>query len=288
LWARDQQQYRMQHISQLLSQAIAQGLPRIDVQMLMLHACGQAHMQRAWLIAHDQDILSLAQWTQWQQAVQRRLNGEPVAYILGYKEFYSLRLKVNSHVLDPRDDTETLVDWALALLPLDQTCTVLDLGTGSGAIALAIQAQRPAARVTATEASPQALAVAQTNAVAHQLPVHFVLTDQNDPHWLSRLSDERFDLIISNPPYIAQGDAHLSALKHEPEMALSSGIDGLNAIRSITAHARAHLTVGGWLLLEHGFDQAERVAQLLSAHGFQAPQTRLDLVGQQRCTGAQA
>jgi release factor glutamine methyltransferase len=284
---KDQQQYRMHCISQLLSQAIAQGLSRIDAQMLMLHACAQTHMQRAWLIAHDQDILSPSEWTLWQQAVQRRLLGEPVAYILGFKEFYSLRLSVSSHVLDPRDDTETLVDWALELLPLAQSCNVLDLGTGSGAIALAIQAQRPEAKVTATEASLQALTTAQTNALSHQLPVRFVLTDQNDPHWLSRLRDERFDLIISNPPYIACGDSHLPSLRHEPNMALSSGIDGLNAIRSIVTHARAHLNLGGWLLLEHGFDQAERVSQLLVTQGFQTPQTRYDLAGQPRCTGAQ-
>ncbi len=277
----------MPSISELLHLAIKQGLPRIDAQMLMLHACGQADMQRAWLIAHDQDMLNLDQSALWQQALQRRLEGEPIAYILGYKEFYGLRLNVSRDVLDPRDDTETLVDWALSLLPLQQTYKVLDLGTGSGAIALAIQAHRPSAQVTATDASPQALAVAQANAQAYQLPVRFVLTDREDPHWLSRLTGQRFDLIVSNPPYIAQGDAHLSALKHEPEMALSSGTDGLDAIRSICAHARAHLNEHGWLLLEHGFDQAEHVAGLLLAHGFQTPQTKHDLAGQPRCTGAQ-
>jgi release factor glutamine methyltransferase len=214
------------------------------------------------------------------------LQGEPVAYITGHKEFYGLRLKITPDVLDPRDDTETLVDWALELIPADRPFKVLDLGTGSGAVALAISKQRPLAQVTATDASAAALAVAQANAASLKLPVHFVLADAQDANWLSCLDGEVFDLIVSNPPYIAEGDAHLPALKYEPAMALTSGQDGLDAIRSIVSHAKNHLSVGGWLLMEHGYDQAAISLQLLSDCGFVQGVTRQDLAGVDRCTGA--
>jgi release factor glutamine methyltransferase len=268
-----------------LQSAQAAGLARIDAQMLLLHACGRDPLDRAWLAAHASDALSPEQLGAWQDAFARRLSGEPVAYLLGFKEFYGLRLKVDAGVLDPRDDTETLVDWALELVPKDRPFKVLDLGTGSGAIALAIKSQRPLAQVSATDASPAALAVAQANSQALGLPVRFVLADVQSPDWFSCLQGERFDLIVSNPPYIAEGDAHLAALRHEPAMALTSGQDGLDAIRSIASHAPEHLTAGGWLLFEHGYDQARVTTELLRGRGFEQAASRPDLAGVDRCSG---
>jgi release factor glutamine methyltransferase len=277
----------MPRIFELLQQAQQQNLARMDAQLLLLHACERPRQDRAWLLAHDRDEATAEQFARWQTALQRRLNGEPVAYITGYKAFYGLDLKVSAAVLDPRDDTETLVDWALELIPKDQPFKVLDLGTGSGAIALAIQSQRPLAQVTATDASAAALQVAQSNAAAHELPVRFVQADAKQPNWFSALPGEEFDLIVSNPPYIAEGDAHLAALKHEPALALTSGADGLDAIRSIIAHAKSHLSPGGWLLLEHGYDQADLVRELMKKmHGAQIHSHR-DLNGIERCTGGQ-
>jgi release factor glutamine methyltransferase len=272
-------------IQNLLQQAQAAPLARIDAQMLMLHACGQSAYDRAWLLAHAQDALTPEQTQRWMSFCTRRLGGEPVAYITGYKEFYGLRLAVSKDVLDPRDDTETLVDWALALIPLDSAFRVLDLGTGSGAIALALKSQRPLAQLTATDASSAALAVAQSNAQRLELDVRFVQADAGQANWLSALPRQQFDLIVSNPPYIAEGDAHLSHLQHEPRMALSSGADGLEAIRSISAHAPQHLKPGGWLLLEHGFDQASLVQSILKRNGFTSLTSQLDLSQIARCTG---
>ncbi len=278
----------MQHhtLEHLLKTALTSGLARLDAQMLLLHACGQDPLNRAWLLAHAQDARPPAQAALAEQYFQRRLNGEPVAYIVGFKEFYGLRLSVDSRVLDPRDDTETLVDWALELLPLNQSVQVLDLGTGSGAIALAIKHQRPLAQVTATDASVDALAVASFNAANLGLPVNFILADQARLNWFAALTNQRFDLIVSNPPYIAEGDAHLAALTHEPSLALKSGKDGLDAIRSIIAYAPQHLEPAGWLLLEHGYEQAEAVRSLFEQTRFFHISTRIDLGGQPRCTGA--
>jgi release factor glutamine methyltransferase len=271
----------------LLEQARQQKLPRVDAQLILLHACQRPLHDRAWLLAHDQEQATAEQLTRWQIALQRRLQGEPVAYITGRKAFYGLELNVNASVLDPRDDTETLVDWALTLIPPQQEFRVLDLGTGSGAVALAIQSERPSAQVTATEASGQALELARSNAAAHSLAVRFVQTDADQSNWFHALSDEQFDLIVSNPPYIAEGDAHLAALKHEPAMALTSGADGLHAIGNIIMHAHRHLSHGGWLLLEHGHDQARRVQEKMRACGFSCITSRQDLAGIQRCTGGQ-
>jgi release factor glutamine methyltransferase len=272
-------------IAHLLQAAEKNGLPRIDAQMLMLHACEQDTLSRAWLIQHDRDALSTEQLARWESAVQRRQQGEPVAYITGYKEFYGLRLHITPDVLDPRDDTETLVDWALELIPQDKPFKVLDLGTGSGAIAIAIQSQRPWAAVTATDASPAALQVAQGNARLHHFNIRFVLAQASEPNWLAAVGYEPFDLIVSNPPYIAQGDAHLQALSHEPALALASGTDGLQALRSITSNAPHHLRAGGHLLLEHGFAQAQAVRDLLSRYHYTDVQSRQDLQGHPRCSG---
>lgn len=259
-----------------------QGLPRLEAQMLLLHALGRAPQDRAWLLAHDADALPAHTATQLQTLANRRLAGEPMAYLLGRKDFHGLTLQVDARVLDPRDDTETLVDWALALLPTTAPCRVLDLGTGSGAIALAIARQRPLANVVAVDASADALAVAADNAQRLGLPVEL-----RHGNWFEPVAGQAFDVIVSNPPYIAEGDPHLPALAHEPRAALVSGADGLDDIRHLIAHAPPHLLPGGWLLLEHGWDQAAAVRDLLAAAGFAAVQSRRDLAGIERCSGGQ-
>ncbi|WP_353236708.1 peptide chain release factor N(5)-glutamine methyltransferase [Limnohabitans sp.] len=267
-------------VDQCLRQAQSLDLARVDAQMLLLHSLQRPLHDRAWLLVHDSDTLSPAQEAAWQDALQRRLQGEPVAYITGRKDFFGLTLAVDARVLDPRPDTEILVEWALELLPSGQTARALDLGTGSGAVALALQHQRPAAQVTAVDASAGALAVAGANAQRLNLPVHCVLS-----HWMDDVPGP-FDLIVSNPPYVAEGDPHLAALTHEPLSALTSGADGLDDIRQIIAQAPSRLAPGGWLLLEHGWDQAAPVQALLRSAGFEEVQSRRDLDGIERCTGA--
>jgi release factor glutamine methyltransferase len=271
--------HALSSVAQCLRQAQTQGLARVDAQMLLLHALTRPLHDRAWLLAHDTDLLTDAQQHRWDQALQRRLQGEPVAYITGYKDFFGLTLKVDARVLDPRPDTEILVEWALELLTAGQPARVLDLGTGSGAVALALQHQRPAAQVTAVDASADALAVASANAQRLNLPVQCVQS-----HWMNAVPGQ-FDLIVSNPPYVADGDPHLAALTHEPLQALTSGADGLDDIRQIIAQARSRITPGGWLLLEHGWDQAAAVQALLTQAEFTEVQSRQDLAGVDRCTG---
>lgn len=275
-------------LAECLRQAQARGLARVDAQILLLHSLQRPLHDRAWLLAHDSDALSPEQEASWQDALQRRLQGEPVAYITGRKDFFGLTLAVDARVLDPRPDTETLVEWALACLPESAPETrsprTLDLGTGSGAVALALQHARPDATVWAVDASEDALAVARANAARLQLSVQFMASD-----WLSAVDVQltgRFDLIVSNPPYVAEGDPHLAALTHEPLQALTSGPDGLDDIRQIIAQAPTFLTPGGWLLLEHGWDQAAPVQALLREAGFVQVQSRRDLGGIERCTGA--
>jgi release factor glutamine methyltransferase len=263
-----------------LQAALDKGLERIAAQMLLLHALGQPTSNRAWLMSHDTDELTPVQQQMLDDLIQRRLSGEPVAYIVGSKEFFGLNLKVTSAVLVPRPDTECLVEWALDVLPLSSS-SVLDLGTGSGAIGLAIKHSRPNSEVTLVDASEAALAVACGNAISLGLTVCALQSD-----WLKNVpSDERFDVIVSNPPYIADGDTHLAALEHEPLMALTSGMDGLAAIRRIVQDAPRYLKRGGWLLLEHGYDQAAAVRALLLAQGFEQVSSRLDLNDIPRCSG---
>ena len=275
-------------LAQALSHATTRGLARLDAQWLLLHALGRPTQGRAWLLTHDTDTMTPAQQTTFDVAVQRRCNGEPLAYITGTREFFGLPLQVDARVLDPRPDTETLVEWALSRLPLPlgegrgdgmPPPTILDLGTGSGAIALALQHAHPDMHVTAVDASPDALTVARANALALNLPVEFIQS-----HWLQNVTG-KFHLIVSNPPYIPAADPHLAALHHEPLQALASGADGLDDIRQIITQARAHLYPGGWLLLEHGYDQAEPVRAFLAAAGFEQVQSRLDLNGIERCSG---
>lgn len=268
-----------QNLAQTLAQAKAQGLDHLEAQTLLLYALGQDVHDRAWLLLHDQDQPSNQALTLFNALVQRRLQNEPIAYLTGSQAFHGLNLFVDARVLVPRPDTETLVDWTLALnLP---QARVLDLGTGSGAVALALKQAQPTWALSAVDLSPEALAVAQLNAQGLGLAVQF-----SQSHWLNGVQGQ-FDLIVSNPPYIAEGDPHLAALASEPRQALVSGADGLDAIRQIVSQAPSHLVAGGWLLLEHGFDQATACQQLLSQAGFVQVQSRKDLAGIQRCTGGQ-
>jgi release factor glutamine methyltransferase len=282
-------------VAQALRWAQAQSIDRLDAQLLVLAALGRGQHERAWLLAHDTDALPDAVHTTLQAAVLRRAAGEPLAYITGHKEFFGLDLQVDARVLVPRPDTETLVEWALELLSPSPSDTatrssptashparVVDLGTGSGAIALALKHTRPDLQVSAVDFSTDALTVAQANARRLQLDVQFA-----QGSWLDGLRGQHFDLIVSNPPYIASADHHLTALKHEPLQALASGADGMDDIRTIIDQAGAHLDPGGWLLLEHGYDQAAAVRTLLADAGLQLAQSRRDLAGIERCSGAQ-
>lgn len=268
-------------LAQALASALAAGLDRLDAQLLLGHVLGRP---RAWLIAHDTDPLLDTQAALFEGLYRRRATGEPLAYLVGQREFHGLTLQVSPAVLVPRPDTETLVDWALELLTRSPGVPgqprVLDLGTGSGAVALAIKHRHPSARVTAVELSRDALAVAQANSSRLGLDIEFLAGD-----WWAPVAERTFDLVVSNPPYISEGDQHLDALKYEPSMALTPGGDGLDAIRAIAAGAAEHVVSAGWLLLEHGWDQAEPVRQILVSAGFETVSTRKDLAGQPRCTG---
>jgi release factor glutamine methyltransferase len=260
----------------------------------MLHALGRSQSDRAWLITHDDEVLSEPTTLAFRALCQRRLAGEPLAYIVGSKPFFGLDLLVDQRVLVPRPDTETLVEWtlelALTLAPNpDKNTSVLDMGTGSGAIAFALKSVRPDWQVTALDASSDALAVAQNNAKRLNLNVNFLQSSWFEALATSKTTkfDLKFDMIVSNPPYIVEGDWHMAALSHEPKQALTSGADGLDDIRQIVAQAPDFLTSGGWLLLEHGFDQAAAVCDLLTQRGFVQVQSRLDLGQIERCSGGQ-
>ena len=256
------------------------GADRLDAHLLLTKVLARS---RSWLIAHDEEPLTGDQVATLDQLLTQRVQGVPMAYLMGEREFHGLTLKVTPDVLDPRPDTETLVDWALEILPTeehDHTTTVLDLGTGSGAIALALKAARPHCQVWATDISPVALRVAQENAQRLGLEVTF-----SRRNWLEGLTDQRFDLIVSNPPYIDAHDPHLVNLHAEPRSALTPGLDGLRDLRTLVSTAGQHLTPGGWLLLEHGWDQSQAVCQGLAGAGFDQVTTRRDLSGQHRCSG---
>ncbi|CAD5374157.1 N5-glutamine methyltransferase, modifies release factors RF-1 and RF-2 [Rubrivivax sp. A210] len=265
-------------IAKALVQARASGVARLDAQLLLAHLLQR---NRAWLLAHDDAVLTPPQAVAWTALLARRAAGEPLAYLVGECEFRGLALKVSPAVLVPRPETELLVEWALERLPSAPAATVIDLGTGSGAVALAVKNAAPGAKVTATDASPTALAVAQANAERHALALTL---SQGD--WWSAVPGQRYGLALSNPPYIAAGDPHLAALVHEPATALTPGGDGLDALRRLIDGAPAHLQPGAWLLLEHGHDQHEAVQALLTACGFGQAETRRDLAGLARCTGA--
>ena len=266
------------NVAEALAAAGALGLDRLDAQLLLLHALGRAPGERAWLLAHDGDALPDAVGQDFLHLAQRRAGGEPVAYLTGEKEFFGLPLRVDARVLVPRPDTETLMDWALEVLAPVREPRIVDLGTGSGAIALALQSARADAVVEAVDRSADALAVAEANAKRLGLPVRF-----RQARWLDGAG--RYDLVVSNPPYVAEGDPHLPALRHEPREALAAGPDGLDDLRAIVAAAPAHLLPGGWLLLEHGWNQAAAVRALLLEAGFTEVSTRTDLAGMDRCSG---
>lgn len=273
---------------QALEIAQALGLDRLDAHLLLLHSLGKTESDRAWLLAHDDDPLEASTASTFHALTLRRAAGEPLAYIVGYKEFFGLKLKVDSRVLIPRPDTETLVEWALDILQaptFSGRARILDLGTGSGAVALALARSLSAAghtpSVLALDASAGALAVAADNARGLKLDVQFVLS-----HWFEKVST-RFHLIASNPPYVASQDAHLADLLHEPIEALASGCDGLEDIRNIIQDAPDHLDQGAWLLLEHGYDQSVAVRELLARRGFVQIQSRCDIAGIARCSGGQ-
>lgn len=272
-------------VDDALQSARALGIERLDAQLLLAHVLGHS---RAWLLAHGDDALTDDRAAAFEALARRRATGEPFAYLVGEREFHGLSLQVGPAVLVPRPDTETLVDWALALLEGElrevERPALLDLGTGSGAIALALKSGCPRARVWAGERSADALAIARANATRLGLDVRFAHGD-----WWDALTREpdvpAFDLVASNPPYIAADDPHLAALTHEPLAALVADDDGLADIVRIAAGARGRLRPGGWLLFEHGWEQADAVQAILRRAGFGGVETRADIEGRARCTG---
>jgi len=248
--------------------------PRLDAELLLAEALGvpRSHL-RAAPEAHPDDAAT----ARFAALLARRAAGEPVAYLLGRREFWSLELEVGPAVLVPRPETELLVSEALQRIPVGTAARLLDLGTGSGAIALALKHERPDAAVTAVERSPAALAVARRN--AHRLRLEVELLEGD---WFAPLGGRRFDAIVANPPYVARADPHLAALRHEPLAALTAGADGLDDLRRIVAAAPAHLAPGGWLLVEHGADQGRSVRELFAAAGFDRVGTAADGAGRAR------
>lgn len=275
-------------LDDLLREARDAGVDRLDAQCLAAHHLGRP---RVWVLAHGDEPLEPAAASALRDSLALRAQGYPLAYLVGEREFHGLTLRVTPDTLIPRPDTETLVEWALERLSAwrdGRTAPgsdlrgpqVLDLGTGSGAIALAIKHDFPAAKVTAVDLSEAALAVARTNGLRLGLEVEWLQGD-----WLTPVVGRRFDLIVCNPPYIDADDPHLDALRDEPAAALTPGTDGMAALRQIVQDSPAGLQPGGWLLLEHGFQQAPAVRQALMEAGYREPCTRHDLAGQPRCTG---
>lgn len=266
-----------------LAEARRLGVARLDAQLLLSWLLERP---RSWLLAHDDAPLGASQVAHLCDALSQRAQGVPLPYLTGEQMFCGLALAVAPGVLVPRPETEGLVEWALERLHEHglhhphQTPAVADLGTGSGALALALKAACPAARVTAVERSAQALRVARANGQRLALSV-----DWRPGDWWQPVAGERFDVVVCNPPYVAEGDPHLPALRHEPQTALVAGPDGLSDLRRIVADAPVHLASGGWLLLEHGHDQGTAVRDLLHRAGFTDVNTRQDLAGLDRCSG---
>lgn len=256
------------------------GMDALEIRILLCHALGLSRIQ---LITQSERLLNAQEAQRLTTLLQRRINGEPIAYITGQREFYGLALQVTPDVLIPRPETELLVELALQNLP--ENGSVLDMGTGSGAIAIAIAHTRPDVRVTALDISPQALAIAQSNAVRHQVNIRFLQSNWYSA--LDQVGDQSFDFILANPPYIAQQDAHLSQgdLRFEPRHALTDDADGLSALRMIVQGAQRYLKTGGQLLMEHGYDQASAVRALLQQKDFHTVQSWRDLAGIERVSG---
>jgi release factor glutamine methyltransferase len=254
--------------------------PRLDAEVLVMHVC---RIGRSELITHSETALTCDQQSKLEGLLARRQRGEPVAYITGAREFWSMELNVTPATLIPRPETELLVEKALERIPRDAEWTIADLGTGSGAIALAIAKERPRCHVIATDNSPAALEVARSNAGKFGLTnIEFRIGD-----WFAPLSGETFDVIVSNPPYIRADDPHLKQgdVRFEPATALISGANGLDAIRHIARHAREFLKPGGWLLFEHGWDQAEAIGDYLRQQGYRNIVCHADLTGHARVAG---
>jgi release factor glutamine methyltransferase len=273
----------MPTVRQLLHESLSYLGDRVDAEALLLHVLDKP---RSWLVAHADDALDADVRAAYATLVARRAAGEPVAYLTGRRGFWTLELEVTPATLIPRPETELLVELALERLPRDAAASVADLGTGSGAIALAVAGERQRAQVVATDASAGALAVARRNAQRLGIGnVHFRLGD-----WLAPLAGERFTLIVSNPPYIEAADPHLAQgdLRFEPASALVSGADGLDDIRRIVAGAPAHLETGGWLLFEHGWNQGEAARALLREAGYAQVFTARDLEARDRVSGGRA
>jgi release factor glutamine methyltransferase len=249
---------------------------RLDAELLLAAALGKS---RSYLHTWPERIVPTEAAVAFAGFLQRRRDGEPVAYILGQQGFWKIDLEVAPHTLIPRPETELLVEAALQLLAATPA-QVLDLGTGTGAIALALASERPVWQVTAVDRVAEAVALAERN----RERLHLANARVMESHWFSALAGERFDLIVSNPPYIAAADPHLSAgdVRFEPASALVAGADGLDDLRLIINQAPEHLNAGGWLLLEHGYDQAGAVRELLTRHGFEQVQSRQDLGGHER------
>lgn len=268
-------------MTQTIAQALlGAALDASDARVLMRHALA---VDAVYLVAHDRDVLTPAQCSAFDALVVRRRAGEPVAYITAMREFYGLEFAVTPAVLIPRPETELLVEWALEHIAPAAQPRVLDLGTGSGCIALSLAHERPRAQLCAVDCSEAALDVARSNAQRHRIgSVTFLHSD-----WFAALGTQRFDCIVSNPPYIAAGDAHLAQgdLRFEPAGALSSGKDGLDAIRLIVTAAPQYLQAGGWLVFEHGYDQAARCRARLEAAGFTRVFSHCDLAGIERISG---
>ena len=249
-------------------------MDRVDAQVIMAEVLG---VNRAWIAANPMRILTESEDAKIDMLATQRALGQPIAYLLRRREFYGRDFTVNADVLIPRPETETLIEASLPRLGPRASC--LDLGTGSGAIALAIKRLSPAARVTATDASAAALAVARRNAEHNGVAIEIV-----EGSWWAAVEARRFDIAVANPPYVAAGDPHLAELRHEPRAALTPGGDGLGALRTIAAGAPDHLFAGGWLIVEHGFDQGASVRDLLAEAGLVAIETRCDLAGLERAT----
>lgn len=260
--------------------AAQQATNRIEARVLLREVLKQ---NDAYLLAHGDDTLTAEQAQQYVALVVRRVAGEPIAYITGRREFHGREFLVNPSVLIPRPETELLVELALQRLPVAASACVLDLGTGSGCIGITIAAERPQVQVTLVDASEAALETTRANA-AQWAPANTTLLHSD---WYSAIAAERYDLIVANPPYVAEGDAHLQQgdLRFEPRSALAAGVDGLNDLQRIIAQAPQHLRAGGWLLLEHGFDQAVACAWLLEAAGLEDVFNALDLAGLPRVSG---
>jgi release factor glutamine methyltransferase len=258
--------------------------PRLDAELLLAHVLKKS---RAALLARPEEPLAAADAQAFDALLQRRLADEPVAYLIGHWEFWSLPLKITPDVLVPRPETELLVRWALEISRTLQPRHIADLGTGSGAIAFALAKELPDAHVIAVDRSASALAVARANGAALRL-ANVAFFQENFAAFFTDTGVQggMFDLIVSNPPYVAAGDPHLQKLTHEPSGALTAGADGLSCLRAIVAGAPARLRSGGWLLVEHGYQQGADVRALFAAPGFDAVETRRDLSGNERATGA--